>query len=437
MEELHIGIDDTDSPYKGCTTYIGAIVVENFLELGIKFIDYPNLVRLNPNVPWKTRGNGAVALHVIGKKDDLKEIVIDAVMKNSDLDFSGTDPGICFLSGKIPERVKDFYRKALLGIVTIEEAESIVKSENIEIIKIKEGRGIIGAIAAIGADFDDYTYELLSYRIPDNYGKKRRINRDSVFLADKITYPETFGTVDLETGRIICTPHSPCPVFFGIRGNNIQAVKKAMEIIKPEEPIERWVIYRTNQATDCHMVRKKIGEISPRMSVVITGTVCRDPVTIQGGHVIFSIEDSTGRADCAAYEPTGNLRKVVRELRTGDVVEVYGGVRSTQHGITINLEKIRIIGLKEILEKKNPKCECGKSMKSMGRGQGYRCKRCGKKVPKSHEKIEIKKRNIEKGLYTVPPRSMRHLSKPIERYGRENSGKSPVISPFYGRDRFK
>ncbi|MHC1581909.1 MAG: tRNA(Ile)(2)-agmatinylcytidine synthase, partial [Candidatus Syntropharchaeia archaeon] len=134
MEELHIGIDDTDSPYKGCTTYIGAIVVENFLELGIKFIDYPNLVRLNPNVPWKTRGNGAVALHVIGKKNELKEIVIDAVMKNSDLDFSGTDPGICFLSGKSPERVKDFYRKALLGIVTIEEAESIVKSENIEII---------------------------------------------------------------------------------------------------------------------------------------------------------------------------------------------------------------------------------------------------------------------------------------------------------------
>jgi len=27
-------------------------------------IGYPKLVRLNPNVPWKTRGNGAVSLQI-------------------------------------------------------------------------------------------------------------------------------------------------------------------------------------------------------------------------------------------------------------------------------------------------------------------------------------------------------------------------------------
>jgi len=26
-------------------------------------MDYPYLVRLNPNIPWKTRGNGAVCIH--------------------------------------------------------------------------------------------------------------------------------------------------------------------------------------------------------------------------------------------------------------------------------------------------------------------------------------------------------------------------------------
>ena len=62
MATLHIGFDDTDSPNGGCTTYIAAILVKKFKNLGFYFSDYPNLIRLNPNVPWKTRGNGAICL---------------------------------------------------------------------------------------------------------------------------------------------------------------------------------------------------------------------------------------------------------------------------------------------------------------------------------------------------------------------------------------
>ncbi len=29
-----------------------------------EIIGYPRLIRLNPNIPWKTRGNGALCLHV-------------------------------------------------------------------------------------------------------------------------------------------------------------------------------------------------------------------------------------------------------------------------------------------------------------------------------------------------------------------------------------
>ena len=59
---MHIGIDDTDSIRKGCTTYIACLLMEELEKLNVKFIDYPNLIRLNPNVPWKTRGNGALCL---------------------------------------------------------------------------------------------------------------------------------------------------------------------------------------------------------------------------------------------------------------------------------------------------------------------------------------------------------------------------------------
>jgi len=62
MEMVWIGIDDTDSKEGGCTTYICYTIVRKLIENGIDIIGYPRLVRLNPNIPWKTRGNGAVAI---------------------------------------------------------------------------------------------------------------------------------------------------------------------------------------------------------------------------------------------------------------------------------------------------------------------------------------------------------------------------------------
>lgn len=79
---LHIGFDDTDSPSGGCTTYIAARLVDVLSGLGARFVDYPNLLRLNPNVPWKTRGNGAVCLRVeIDKtcEEDVRKSVLKLV----------------------------------------------------------------------------------------------------------------------------------------------------------------------------------------------------------------------------------------------------------------------------------------------------------------------------------------------------------------------
>ena len=62
---IHIGFDDTDSIAGRCTTNLAFKIVSKLKnETGITFIDYPLLVRLNPNIPWKTRGNGAVCLRI-------------------------------------------------------------------------------------------------------------------------------------------------------------------------------------------------------------------------------------------------------------------------------------------------------------------------------------------------------------------------------------
>ncbi len=112
---MHIGLDDTDSTRKGCTTYVAALLVEKLEKLNVKFLDYPNLIRLNPNVPWKTRGNGALCLrikHDAGLEDQIKETAVSLVEEQSDLSFRGTDPGIVFFKqAEIPEEAQGFREK--------------------------------------------------------------------------------------------------------------------------------------------------------------------------------------------------------------------------------------------------------------------------------------------------------------------------------------
>ena len=64
MYKIHVGIDDIDSNQGMCTTYIASLIVDELNRNNIKFLDYPKLIRLNPNIPWKTRGNAAIGLEL-------------------------------------------------------------------------------------------------------------------------------------------------------------------------------------------------------------------------------------------------------------------------------------------------------------------------------------------------------------------------------------
>lgn len=429
MKFMHIGLDDTDSTRKGCTTYIAALLVEKLEKLGASFTDYPNLIRLNPNVPWKTRGNGALAIRIQYNEkieEKIKETVINTVEEHSDLEFKGTDPGIVFFVEKteIPEEIKTFAKDTITGIVTLKEALKLVKKFEAEAVGFKNGQGIIGSLAAVGETLqEDHTYEIIAYRTPENYGLKRKVDAGSIFKMDKITAPYTFNNVDLEKGRIIITPRGPDPILFGIRGENPEIVKKAFGIVKPLEPVERWVIFRTNHGTDAHLKRiKKLDQIKPYNPVITAGVVSANPKMVPKRHVIFSVKDESGEVDCAAYEPTGALRKIAGKLIVGDYVEVYGGVRkaSKNNPLTINLEKMRLRKLAPKIVYQNPICsKCGKRLQSMGKGQGFRCEKCGSKY-RTFGKIEVRlDRDIKEGLYITSPRSQRHLTKPFQRYGME------------------
>ena len=424
---MHIGLDDTDSTRKGCTTHVAALLVEKLEKLGVKFLDYPNLIRLNPNVPWKTRGNGALCLRIEydeSLEDQIKEVAISLVEEHADLNFKGTDPGIVFFTkAEIPEEVTTFAKNAITGIVTLREATKLIRKFQSEALGFNTRRGIIGALAAVGETLeDDHTYELIAYRVPENCGLKRKVEEASIFKMDELTRPYTFNNVDLEKGRVIITPRGPDPILFGIRGETPEIVKKAFMLVKPLEPVERWVIFRTNQGTDAHLKRvAALNQIKPYNSVIAKGVVSRSPRIIPLRHVIFSIKDES-EVDCAAYEPTGDLRKVARELIIGDSVEAYGAVRkpSVAKPLTINLEKIKILELAPKTACQNPFCPtCGKRLESMGKGKGFRCKKCGARFDDAEKMQVTVARELKVGLYMTSTRSQRHLAKPLRRYGLE------------------
>ena len=65
---------------------------------------------------------------------------------------------------------------------------------------------------------------------------------------------------------------------------------------------------------------------------------------------------------------------------------------------------------------RNPVCECGKRMSSAGKGKGFKCKKCGKKIESDDKVPEKINRTLNKGwFYETPVSARRHLAKPLIR----------------------
>jgi tRNA(Ile2)-agmatinylcytidine synthase len=400
---MFVGIDDTDSVNGMCTTYLAAKIFRALAIAGL-----PKLVRLNPNIPYKTRGNGAVAFQT----EDLKvrEKVLALVKKYSRFEDERTNPGVVFLDSEtIPPEIHSFYKRAVSELVSLEDAEKLAESAGVELHKFKNGRGIIGALAALGF-VGPKTFEVIAYRLAENNGKKRMIDSASVREMDKALFPSVFDNIGPDGKRVLITPKGRDPIFCGIRGVNQRMVEDAWAMIKPLEPIEMCQVFETNQATDAHLRVKTISQIKPYDCVIVAGEVTSAPRTIRGGHVIFKLSDESGSIDCAAYKPSGAFQNIVKELAVGDTVKAYGGV--SKYLSTINLEKVEVLSLRGKFERKPPKC-CQKNMTSAGKNKGYKCKKCNKKVSHAGIKISQKERLLTPGVYDSPPGARRHLSRPV------------------------
>jgi tRNA(Ile2)-agmatinylcytidine synthase len=421
ISEFHIGIDDTDSKLGGCTTYTATLIFQELVSRGFEPLDFPWLVRLNPNIPWKTRGNGALSLHFIVEENQLeqvKSVVVSTVEHTAEVDQRSTDPAIVFLKGPIGDPLTEFSERALHDILSVKEARSVAQTTGLEMHLLKGARGLVGAIAAIGALLDrkNHTFEIIAYRTQKRLGTVREVDEDSVLTMNAKYQERTFHNLDPESGRILICPHGPDPVLFGIRGYDPQAILLASQEIRPNEPIDTVMIFRTNQGTDAHLkCSRRIADLELHQSTRVDGRVETMPRVLRGGHTIFRLADNTGVVDCVAYHASGTMTRIVRELVPGDRIRAYGGIRNWRCGaLTLNLERVDVLDLGEVFRKENPTCNvCGRRCESMGRGQGFRCKRCGVRPRDASRNLRRVERNLDIATYTPPPGARRHLSKPL------------------------
>jgi tRNA(Ile2)-agmatinylcytidine synthase len=432
---LHIGFDNTDSTKTGCTTYLAFQIVSNLVrDKEVQFVDYPLLIRLNPNIPWKTRGNGAVCLRIACEKPDRTvEYVKNTILSYSDIK-NGANPGLAVLrDASIPETIKHFSYAALYKVLSLDEASKIAEKEGLSYFKYGNGHGLIGALAAIGSVLDsDHTFESISYRLQSKLGTLRQLDIHTVMKMSLQTFPRTFNNFDPQRKRILITPRGPDPVFCGIRGEDPAVVIESLLMVNPPEKLDGYVVFRTNQGTNMHLQNiLSLSEVRPYMAGRTRGIICRAPKVIQGGHVLFEICDTAGNSHpVAVYEPTG-LGVVASRLISGDLIEIGYGVRPGDgiRSSILNVEYLSIISLQAVALLVNPYCKkCERRMKSEGRGKGFQCERCKTKtvdrcsVPQS--------RNLKPGMYLPVIRSHRHLTKPFQRFGLEKCSPNLAASEW-------
>ncbi|OVE84448.1 tRNA(Ile)(2)-agmatinylcytidine synthase [Natronolimnobius baerhuensis] len=430
-----VGLDDTDSRERGmCTTYVAATIARALQREGAS-VSRLLLVRLNPAVEYKTRGNAALAIHTDASPAVAFNLAREHLSDLAETADERTHPGLV-VTGDDPDAVPDeiaaFTTDAIRDHLEIADARELCTRHDYQTWHVGDGRGRIGALAAIGAwnARSEWTYEHISYREPERWGTPREVDTESVFTAAESAYPTVWDTVDRSEYDPVCVPHTPGPILHGIRGDDAEAVRTVAEHIE-SEPVASSQLFVTNQGTDAHLRDARDESLDTAQdgyAYRLEGRVATEPETRRGGHVFVTLEDvvdgedtattagaDTGddrsRLECAAFEPTKRFRDHVRALRVGDRLTACGEVSTG----TLKLEKFAVRDLIDT-ERVTPLCpDCERTMKSAGRNQGYRCRDCGTTAPGKRE-VPLE-RTLDVGWYEVPPCARRHIAKPLVRGG--------------------
>jgi len=347
-----VGIDSVDSLFGGCTTHFALFLIKAFTMRGATLVSPPYLVRLNPAVPLKTRGNASVALIFDFERevnlDDLHELLDSFAFDYSCSVIHGSCErkyGIIVAkhSFQNPDRLVRFYEKAVTDVVPLELVKKALNS--FKNLRFSGGRGLIGAIAALGfavKESKKITFELIGNRDLSMIGRDRSVDADSILQLcnnyRKILFNNCRGK------QVVAVPRGPDPVLVGLRSVEPCVFFNAVKRVMFKEPVFSWMLYITNQHTDPHLVKKDISNLKPYQTAFIDkAVVTRNPVILKGGHVMLEVSDERGHITALAFKKSGPVRNLLASLDKGDIISLLGVVKPQNGGKVMMVHKAKVI----------------------------------------------------------------------------------------------
>jgi tRNA(Ile2)-agmatinylcytidine synthase len=424
---LLIALDDTDGSDGGCTTHLMLHII-SALDLDVK--GFPRLVRLNPNIPFKTRGNAALCAeigrsHGLKKKigeymgkpifssgiiddiadyDHMADAAWNIVLQEANLKDEKTNPGMIIARDK-PD--SSHYFAALRSVVSIDDALRTIKQMGMIYRSAKNGRGLIGALSALGWVPEKSTYEMIIYSYPHPQHVSSDLQMEIVALAD--SFPGTFNNYDAENRHAAIFPSPRTPVLCGVRTTDPNAILEFPAHVAADLPSKftGYMLYQTNQATDDHY-QKSFERFEDLSSYAFNATVTSNPEAIKGGHWFFNFLYAGKEYRAAIFEPSKGMRLLVKDIEIGDYVKIFGSFMEGK----MNIEKVIIIERSRVFTRSNPVCvKCGSRMQNNGRNS-FVCPAC-KSYSMFAAYTELK-RSVERNNFEAPAASRRHLVASIQ-----------------------
>ena len=78
--------------------------------------------------------------------------------------------------------------------------------------------------------------------------------------------------------------------FMVVRGENVDSLVNATKILKSDEKLDGYMIFKSNQGTGDHLKNElTIETMKPYASGTLSGIVSNVPKIVKGGHVFFTI----------------------------------------------------------------------------------------------------------------------------------------------------
>ena len=417
-----LAIDDTDGSEGGCTTYLMTKIIS---EAKLDVIGFPRLVRLNPNVPYKTRGNAALCVELrqgsgagtkigefagkpifsfrTGEEPKDQTAILDhawRILENeAKIDDVRTNPGMIAASVKPPQ---DFYFKTLRELVPLDATKRALHSLPLSYRYAKNGRGLTGALAALSWKPVKHTYELLAYNAPRARAVDRATRVNVARMADNVS--GTFNNLDPGSRHASIFPAPNTPIQYGIRSLKSVGLSSLPDRIRSEFNVgyDAYLVYETNQATDEHNISNP-DRLRDLRSYDLCAVVASMPECISGGHWFFDIRYNAMIAKVAVFEPTKSMRSLFREICVGDRLRIWASFKKG----ALNMEKAVIAGRSRVFRRTPPDCDkCGNLMVNRGT-HDFRCHECGsrKDTPKY---VELE-RDVQIRSYEAPVAERRHL----------------------------